>query len=90
MPINFILNRKEVDCSFSSRIKLTPGLKYIVNVGSVGQPRDGKPQAAYALYDSSPRKIEIRRVAYDIKSAQKKIINAGLPRVLAERLSVGR
>jgi diadenosine tetraphosphatase ApaH/serine/threonine PP2A family protein phosphatase len=60
-----------------------------VNVGSVGQPRDGDPRAAYAIYDDAKRTLEIKRVKYDIKKAQEKILNAGLPSVLAYRLSTG-
>lgn len=66
------------------------GRKYVVNIGSVGQPRDGNPKAAYAIYDDRAEIIDIRRVAYDVKTAQDKIIRAGLPRFLADRLSEGR
>ena len=64
--------------------------KYFVNAGSVGQPRDGDWRAAYCIYDTERNVIEQRRVKYDIATAQKKIIDAGLPRVLAERLELGR
>jgi len=63
--------------------------KYVVNVGSVGQPRDGDPRACYAVYDASEGSVEIKRVEYDIASAQKKIIAAGLPGELAMRLGQG-
>jgi predicted phosphodiesterase len=63
---------------------------YIVNAGSVGQPRDGNPKASYVVYDSETRQVQIERVAYDIQGAQDKIIKAGLPRILAERLTLGR
>lgn len=66
------------------------GRKYFINVGSVGQPRDGDPRAAYALYDPQARKIRFRRVEYDIEAAQAKIREAGLPERLAERLAVGQ
>jgi len=66
------------------------GRKYFINVGSVGQPRDGDPRAAYALYDPKARKIRFRRVEYDIEAAQAKIREAGLPERLAERLAVGQ
>jgi predicted phosphodiesterase len=62
--------------------------RYIINVGSVGQPRDGNPDAAYALL--SGEKIEIKRVPYDIVLTQKKMKKAGLPEYLADRLSIGR
>jgi len=55
----------------------------------VGQPRDGHPQAAYGLYDEAENKYRLKRVGYDVAAAQKKIIQAGLPRFLAQRLSRG-
>ena len=64
--------------------------RYLVNVGSVGQPRDGDPRASCAIYDSEKEIVEIKRVPYDIRATQQKIIQAGLPRVLATRLSEGR
>lgn len=64
--------------------------KYIINVGSVGQPRDRDPRASYAVYDGEEGSVEIKRVGYDIETAQGKILKAGLPRELAWRLSEGR
>jgi len=63
---------------------------YLINPGAVGQPRDGDPRAAYAIYRSEDRAVTYRRVAYDIEKAQGKILRAGLPASLAERLAVGR
>jgi diadenosine tetraphosphatase ApaH/serine/threonine PP2A family protein phosphatase len=63
---------------------------YMVNPGSVGQPRDGDPRAAYAIYDSETRVVTYRRAEYDLAAAQKKIRDAGLPAILADRLSAGR
>jgi len=71
------------------RLSLQPGVRYIVNAGSVGQPRDGNPDAAYGLYDDSAREYVLRRVPYNIPAAQKKILKAGLPSFLARRLSKG-
>ncbi|MDD5450186.1 MAG: metallophosphoesterase family protein [Candidatus Omnitrophica bacterium] len=71
-------------------VKLAKGKKYIINVGSVGQPRDSNPRAAYCIYDTDMETIEIKRVEYDIVKAQEKIVKAGLPAVLAERLSLGK
>jgi diadenosine tetraphosphatase ApaH/serine/threonine PP2A family protein phosphatase len=65
------------------------GRRYIVNVGSVGQPRDRDPRAAYGVWDVEAGRVEIRRVAYDVAIARNKITEAGLPRFLAERLSAG-
>ena len=62
---------------------------WLINPGSVGQPRDRDSRAAYALYDTSNRVLSLRRVRYDIAKAQRKILTAGLPEKLAERLSLG-
>jgi len=70
-------------------IKLEKGARYLINPGSVGQPRDRDPRAAYAIYDSNRQKIKFYRVKYDMESAQKKILEANLPSALAERLSLG-
>ncbi len=70
------------------RIDMTK--KYFINTGSVGQPRDADWRAAYCIYYVDKNVVEQRRVKYDLATAQKKIINAGLPRLLAERLAIGR
>jgi len=69
---------------------LPPDGKVLVNVGAVGQPRDGDSRACYALYRPEQNTVEFRRVAYDIKRTKRKIIRAGLPRFTAQRLSLGR
>ncbi len=68
---------------------LQPGYKYFINVGSVGQPRDGDPRACYAIYDSDAKLVTFKRVEYDIPSAQAAVREAGLPEYLAERLATG-
>jgi predicted phosphodiesterase len=73
-----------------SRLKLHPKLKYLVNPGSVGQPRDRNRRAAFALYDSEEREVLFYRVPYDIQGAQERILLAGLPKMLAMRLEEGR
>jgi len=70
--------------------KLPMGRKYFINVGSVGQPRDGDPRASYVLYDPKSRMVRFRRLEYDIAAAQAKVREAGLPERLAERLEYGR
>jgi predicted phosphodiesterase len=70
-------------------LKVTEGNRYIVNIGSVGQPRDGNPLSSYGLYDTETNEYRLIRVEYNIALAQQKILAAGLPRFLAERLSVG-
>lgn len=72
-----------------TEICLQPGLKYCVNVGSVGQPRDGDPRACYGIYDTEASIVIIKRVPYDVAAAQQAIYNEGLPESLAERLARG-
>ncbi len=64
--------------------------RYIVNVGSVGQPRDGDPRAAYLWFDSEAQVASLMRLGYPLERTQKKMIEVGLPPMLAERLAVGR
>jgi predicted phosphodiesterase len=75
---------------FYDELKLTLGKKYFINVGSVGQPRDGDPRAAYVIYDTKTKEVKLRRLEYDIAAAQKKIRDAGLPERLAIRLEKGK
>ncbi len=72
------------------KLKLEPETRYLVNPGSIGQPRDGDARAAFALYDSENQSVTFYRVPYDIGMAQQRIIRAGLPDRLALRLSEGR
>ncbi len=65
------------------------GRRYLVNVGSVGQPRDHDPRAAYAVWDAEVGRTQIHRVVYDVRAARRKIVEAGLPRLLADRLVAG-
>jgi diadenosine tetraphosphatase ApaH/serine/threonine PP2A family protein phosphatase len=71
-------------------LEVDPDCYYLINPGSVGQPRDRDPRAAYALWDSPRRLLTLRRVAYDVRAAQQKILAAGLPASLAMRLAAGR
>ena len=64
--------------------------KTLVNVGAVGQPRDGDTRACYVIHRPEQNTVEFRRVEYDIKRTKRKIIRAGLPRFTAQRLSLGR
>jgi diadenosine tetraphosphatase ApaH/serine/threonine PP2A family protein phosphatase len=72
-----------------AEVRIEKGHRYLVNVGSVGQPRDGDPRAGYLLYDDVERVIRHVRLEYDIAGAMKRILDAGLPRFLAERLQWG-
>lgn len=78
--------------SFNAKpvILIEKNRKYIVNVGSVGQPRDNNPKAAYCVFDTGAMTVEIKRVVYDAAAARRKILNAGLPHFLADRIMVGR
>ncbi len=71
-------------------LDIKPENKYIINVGSVGQPRDSNPKASYCIYDSVKKQALIKRTAYSIETARKKIIDAGLPNFLGDRLLVGK
>jgi len=70
-------------------INLEETKRYLINVGSVGQPRDGNPNGAYAIFDSGTNRVEIHRFSYDIETTYQKIIKAGLPAFLGERLFSG-
>jgi hypothetical protein len=72
------------------KMEVDPDCGYLVNPGSVGQPRDGDPRAAYLLYDSGARTVAYCRAPYDVAAAQEKIRQEGLPPILADRLSLGR
>ena len=94
-PVTFELSEDAFDNVGSgsapqTHIQMKPGCKYLINPGSVGQPRDGDPRAAYALVDTKLRRIELYRVKYPVEEAQAKVMKAGLPDVLAQRLAVGR
>ena len=73
-----------------STLEIVPGVNYLVNVGSVGQPRDGDPRAAFGIYDSAASTLVMRRVKYPVEVAQRRILAAGLPASLANRLAIGR
>ncbi|MBI4575280.1 MAG: metallophosphoesterase family protein [Planctomycetes bacterium] len=89
IPITFF-QEDQITYSLDPIVRLPEQGKAIVNVGSVGQPRDNNPRASYGIYDAESRVVEVRRVDYDIEGACRKIIDAGLPEVLGERLKVGR
>lgn len=72
------------------KLRLKPGTQYMINVGSVGQPRDGDWRAAYVIYQPEMMDVELRRIPYDLETTQRKILDAGLPHELAERLAFGK
>ena len=71
-------------------VPLASQRQWLAVMGAVGQPRDGNPAAAWALYDTGSRELSVRRTAYDIETAARKIRDAGLPEALADRLERGR
>jgi predicted phosphodiesterase len=94
-PATFELSAETLDSLGSApapqmRIVMREGCKYLVNPGSVGQPRDGDPRAAYAIVDTKQHRVDLFRLPYPVEVTQSKIIDAGLPDVLAQRLAVGR
>ncbi len=70
-------------------VHLEKGVRYLINPGSVGQPRDGDPRAAYAIYDSRANFVKLKRAEYDIPSVQAKMRRVRLPEFLIERLALG-
>ncbi len=66
-----------------------PGLRYLVNAGSVGQPRDRDPRASYVVYDAAGGSVEVRRVAYPVEKTQERMRAAGIPAFLVDRIGAG-
>lgn len=89
VPRMFIRHDGSIQEYETGDIQLLNTCKYLINVGSVGQPRDGDPRAAYGILDESNWLYYQRRVEYDVAEAQKRIIDAGLPDMLARRLGDG-
>lgn len=88
VSVSYSLDRGRITESRAEGFQLREGAKYLVNPGSVGQPRDRDPRASFLIYDDRG-KAEFRRVEYFIEGAQKKILKSGLNKFLAERLSFG-
>lgn len=99
VPAVFSWPRKEVEADVvglsidypgeDEVVRLEPGRHYLINVGSVGQPRDRDPRACFVTYSSEDREVAYHRVAYDVAETREKMREAGLPRFLAERLQTG-
>jgi len=90
IPTLFIQYRNGIKQLRFNEITIEKGLKYLINVGSVGQPRDRDPRASYLIYDLHKKIIHLRRIEYDIQTTQRKIRAAGLPFRNALRLETGR
>jgi predicted phosphodiesterase len=94
-PIAFYLSQRGLGASEATGaaefvVEVKSGVKYLINPGSVGQPRDGDPRAAFAIADTARSHVGLYRVSYAVTEAQAKVKNAGLPVVLADRLGIGR
>ena len=85
----FALSADAVYEVVSESFELRPGWKYIVSVGSVGQPRDYDPRASYIVYDTETRRFEFKRIEYDIKASAEKIFNSDLEPNFGHRLFIG-
>jgi diadenosine tetraphosphatase ApaH/serine/threonine PP2A family protein phosphatase len=88
-PGTFEVTEGRARYSRDPRVRMLAGSRYLVNAGSVGQPRDGDPRAGYLLYDDRERVLEHVRLEYDVEAAMRRIREAGLPEVLASRLEWG-
>jgi len=89
VPVTFVQG-DVISYSLRQEIRIRPENKVVLNVGSVGQPRDKDPRACYAVYDTESQTVVIQRAPYDIEAVIGKIREAGLPAPLGERLRVGR
>lgn len=87
----FIIENDEgnLACPTKPEVEIRDGRRYLINVGSVGQPRDHNPKPCFVICDFEEKRLEIRRCDYDLSGAQEAILDAGLPRELAERLAHG-
>ena len=92
IPGIYVYNPEErkVEILPETEVKFKNGKRYLVNVGSVGQPRDRNPAASFGIYDTEKKILWIKRCFYEVKKAQEKIVHAGLPEFLAERHALGK
>lgn len=97
VPSAFILQHSEEQPALTVRLlsgrrtvlDIQPGARYLINPGSVGQPRDRDPRASYAIYDDVQKRLYLYRVTYRVAAARRRILQAGLPAVLGDRLLYG-
>ncbi len=91
-PVIYFQRNNKLDAiplNRDKKIKLDPNTRYLINPGSIGQPRDKNPKSSFIVYDSEKKEIVFSRYEYNIKKTQKKIRAAGLPELLASRLESG-
>ena len=93
IPSLFVLHSKGIEVAVvqddAFTLTLEDDKRYLLNPGSIGQPRDRDPRAAYFIYDSDTKTIRWQRVEYAVEKAQERITRSGLPKVLADRLALG-
>ncbi len=95
LPVVFVIDDSKFDGSVpdgdpDTQVRIQADARYLINVGAVGQPRDGDPRAAFGIYDTDGPVLVTRRVPYPVEAAQRRILRAGLPASLANRLAIGR
>jgi diadenosine tetraphosphatase ApaH/serine/threonine PP2A family protein phosphatase len=90
VPLRVLLKDGELEVHQEDVVQIQDEVRALINVGSVGQPRDGDWRASYAIFDPKLRRVIARRVKYDLEKASAKILAAGLPEILARRLSQGQ
>jgi len=95
LPVVFHLAATKLDgfvpgAEGNQPVPIEDGIRYLVNPGSVGQPRDGDPRAGFGIFEVESSTLTLRRVPYPVEAAQRRIISAGLPASLANRLAIGR
>lgn len=91
-PVIYLLRNEKIDIvplTQETKIKLDPNTRYLVNPGSIGQPRDKNPNPSFIIFDSDRKELFFKRFTYNIKETQRKIREAGLPEILASRLESG-
>ena len=91
-PVIYLLRNEKIDIvplTQETKIKLDPNTRYLVNPGSIGQPRDKNPNPSFIIFDSNKKELQFKRFTYNIKETQRKIREAGLPEILASRLESG-
>jgi diadenosine tetraphosphatase ApaH/serine/threonine PP2A family protein phosphatase len=89
LTISFCIKDNEVTPIIAPQVQCDPEAKYIITVGSVGQPRDRDPRACCGVFDTETNIFEYHRLNYDVQTTRQKILDAGLPAVFGERLLVG-
>ena len=87
VPAIFIHGDEVTPTEVTNSYAIQPGTKTLMNVGAVGQPREGDPRAAYVVYDAGAQILTFQRIAYNIEKTQKRLREIGLPEDLADRLS---